>query len=65
MKTEIGISTPIRANPGTQDGVLKMFKIQIMSNHNSEILITAPYLVGVLGVPEHPRNLGVHKRGEA
>ena len=25
----------------------------------------APYLVGVLGVPEHPRNLGVHKRGEA
>ena len=25
----------------------------------------APYLAGVLGVPEHPRNLGVHKRGEA
>ena len=25
----------------------------------------APYLVGVLGVPEHPRNLGVHKRGKA
>jgi hypothetical protein len=26
---------------------------------------SAPYLAGVLGVPEHPRNLGVHKRGEA
>ena len=23
----------------------------------------APYLAGVLGVPEHPRNLGVHNRG--
>ena len=26
---------------------------------------TAPYLAGVLGVPEHPRNLGVQERGEA
>ena len=25
---------------------------------------TAPYLEGVLGVPEHPRNLGVHKMGK-
>ena len=24
-------------------------------------LISAPYLEGVLGVPEHPWNLGVHK----
>ena len=30
-----------------------------------EGVLAAPYLVGVLGVPEHPRNLGVHKRGEA
>jgi hypothetical protein len=30
-----------------------------------KILNAAPYLAGVLGVPEHPRNLGVHKRGEA
>ena len=28
-------------------------------------ILPAPYLAGVLGVPEHPRNLGVHKRGEA
>ena len=27
--------------------------------------MAAPYLAGVLGVPEHPRNLGVHKRGKA
>ena len=27
--------------------------------------LSAPYLAGVLGVPEHPRNLGVLKRGEA
>ena len=25
----------------------------------------APYLAGVLGVPEHPWNLGVQERGEA
>ena len=25
----------------------------------------APYLAGVLGLPEHPQNLGVHKRGKA
>ena len=30
-----------------------------------DICRSAPYLAGVLGVPEHPRNLGVHKRGEA
>ena len=30
------------------------------SSHNS-----APYLAGVLGVPEHPRNLGVQERGKA
>ena len=28
-------------------------------------LCSAPYLAGVLGVPEHPRNLGVQERGEA
>ena len=27
--------------------------------------LPVPYLAGVLGVPEHPRNLGVHKRGKA
>ena len=26
-----------------------------------DYLTPAPYLVGVLGVPEHPRNLGVQK----
>ena len=28
-------------------------------------VITAPYIAGGLGGPEHPRNLGVQKRGEA
>ena len=38
-----------------------------MGNLNVEIahLQAAPYLAGVLGVPEHPRNLGAQKRGEA
>ena len=31
---------------------------------NCYLLHAAPYLAGVLGVPEHPRNLGVQDRGE-
>ena len=34
--------------------------IHILRDHFS-----APYLAGVLGVPQHPRILGVHKRGKA
>ena len=35
--------------------------------HNAvlELVSAAPYLAGVLGVPEHPRNLRVHKKGQS
>ena len=32
--------------------------------NGTQIHNAAPYLVGVLGVPEHPRNLGVQERGK-
>ena len=29
-----------------------------------KVTTAGPYLAGVLGVPEHPQNLGVHKKGK-
>ena len=51
-----GVTDPSAAGPATQ------------SRYNRDLIsdqISVPYLAVVLGVPEHPRNLGVHKRGEA
>ena len=42
-----------------------LFKFYSSVSCTSHTNYSAPYLAGVLGVPEHPRNLGVHKRGEA